>query len=178
MPPILLILLLPPPRPPQKPLRQRPIKRRHQRGPQHDHRNRGANRPKEPLPALHIPQIACVHTQITRHERQRQEDDGDDREDDNSFIIRFGLQRDGLRGEEAGGFGLGAEFVEVVDALRRRFENAVEDGDGEGGDAVGERDGGFELAQGGVLLYQGAFDYIQFFAQQFDVVVDLYVVSV
>ena len=68
LPTNLLILLLPPPRPSQKPLRQRPIKRRHQRGPQYDNSNRGPNRPKERLSALHIPQITRIHTQITRHE--------------------------------------------------------------------------------------------------------------
>lgn len=52
-------------------------------------------------------------------------------------------------------------------------EGAGEDGDGEGGDAVGEGDGGFELAEGVVLLLQGGFDDVEFFAEEFDVVVDL-----
>ena len=82
-----------------------------------------------------------------------------------------------MRREEAGRFGLGLELVEVVDALGGGFEGAVEDGDGEGGDAVGEGDGGFELAEGGVLVREDAFDYVQFFAEEFDVVVDLLAIS-
>lgn len=72
---------------------------------------------------------------------------------------------------------MGLEFVEVFDAVGDGFEDAVEDGDGEGADAVGDGDGGFEFAEGVVLLSQGLFDDIEFFAEEFDVVVDLLAIS-
>ena len=73
---------------------------------------------------------------------------------------------------------MGLEFVEVFDAVGNGFEDAVEDGHGEGADAVGDGDGGAEFAEGVVLLSQGLFDYIEFFAEEFDVVVDLLRISV
>lgn len=72
---------------------------------------------------------------------------------------------------------MGLEFVEVFDAVGDGFEDAVEDGDGEGADAVGDGDGGFEFVEGVVLLSQSLFDYVEFFAEEFDVVVDLNGVS-
>ena len=148
----LLTLLLAPPSPPQNPLRQRPVKRRHQRGAQNDKSNRGPNRPEERLAALHVPQITRVHAQIARHEGQGQEDDRDDGEDDDGFVVGFGFEGYGLSGEEARGLGLDLEFVEVVDALGDGFDDAVEDGDGEGGHAVGDGHGGFEFSEGVFLL--------------------------
>ena len=130
-------------------MRQRPIKRRRDRNAQNHKGNRRANGPKQRLPALHVPQIARVHAEIARNEGQRQEDDSDDGEDDDSLVVAFGLEGNGLRGEEAGRLGLGFELIEVVEALGYGFEDEVEEGDG-----------GFELAEGGVVLEEGVFDYV------------------
>lgn len=112
-----LTLLLPPPSPPQKSLRQSPIKCRQQRRTQHHKSDGSPNGPEKSLPALHNAQITRVHAQITCHEAQRQENDRDDCEDDDGLIVGFGLQRDGLCSKETGGFRLYLELVEVVGAL-------------------------------------------------------------
>ena len=69
------------------------------------------------------------------------------------------------------------EFVKVVDALGDGFDDAVEDGDGEGGDAVGGGDGGFEFAEGVFLLEEIVFDDVYFFAEKFYVIINLYSIS-
>ena len=56
-------------------------------------------------------------------------------------------------GEKTGGFRLDLELVEIFDALGDGFKDAVEDGDGEGANAVSDSDGGFEFAKGVVLLF-------------------------
>lgn len=94
LPPSLLTLLLPPPSPPQNPLRQRAVKSRQKRRPQHHDRDGGPDGPEERLPALHVAQIARVHAEVARHEAEREEDDGDDGEDDDGLVVRLGLQGD------------------------------------------------------------------------------------
>lgn len=169
----LLTLLLRPQCPTRHPPRRRPIIRHHHRRAQHHKSNRRPNRPKEFLIALHSAQITRVHTQIARHKRKRQEDNRDDRKDNDCLVVGFRFERDGLGGDIAGGFGLGSEFVKVVDTLLDGFEHAVEDADAEVADTVGVGDGGSESAEGLLLLPKGVFDDVEFFTEELDVVVDL-----
>ena len=80
--------------------------------------------------------------------------------------------------EETGGFRLDLEFVKVFHALGDGFEDAVEDGDGEGTDAVSEIYGGSEIAEGVVLLFEGVFDNVDFLAEKLYIVVDLQALSI
>lgn len=64
-----------------------------------NHKSHGKrNGPEQPLAAIGRPDIDSIHPEIAGDERQRKEDDGDDGEDQNGFVVRFRFEGNRLRG--------------------------------------------------------------------------------